>query len=91
TSCRIVAATPPSELAWDVFAPLVGKVAHWSYLIEELDERRCRVTETALDHRTGWFKLFGDVITGVKDRGDHNAANMRVTLERLKAAAEVQA
>jgi uncharacterized protein YndB with AHSA1/START domain len=88
TNCRITVADPPHELAWDVHSVGGMKVAHWGYLLEELDDRRCRVTETALDHRPGWFKLATNVITGVTDRGDHNAEGMRATLERLKSAAE---
>ena len=88
TTCTIVVADPPRELAWDVHAPGGMKVAHWGYRIEPIDDLSCRVTETAVDHRPGWFKLATNVITGVKDRGTHNAAGMRATLERIKAAAE---
>lgn len=88
TSCRIVTAEPGRELAWDVHAPGGVKVAHWGYRIEPIDDRSCRVTEFAEDHRPGWFKVPTNLITGVTDRGEHNAAGMRATLERLKAAAE---
>lgn len=88
TSCTIVDADPPSDLAWDVHAPGGIKVAHWGYRIEARDEQTCRLTEVAEDHRPGWFKAPTNLITGIKDRGEHNAAGMRTTLERLKAAAE---
>ena len=88
TSCTIVVADPPTELAWDVHALGGLKVAHWGYRIEAIEEHSCRVTEAAVDHRPSWFKLATNLITGVQDRGSHNAAGMRATLERIKAAAE---
>ncbi|HUP84812.1 MAG TPA: SRPBCC family protein [Acidimicrobiales bacterium] len=88
TSCRIIVADPPQELAWEVYAPGKVKVAEWRYRIETLDERSCRVTELAVDHRPGWFKLATNVITGITDREAHNAKGMRETLARIKAAAE---
>ena len=88
TSCTIVTADPPRELAWDVHAPGGVKVAHWGYLIEPLDEHSCRVTESSVDHRPAWFKLPTNLITGVKDRGEHNAKGMQQTLDRIRAAVE---
>ena len=87
TNGRIVTADPPNELAWDV--KVLGlDVARWTYRIESTDELSCRVTETFLDKRGGIIKVVGNVVSGVKDRGVHNAKGMQETLERLKAAAE---
>ena len=88
TSCTIVAADPPRELAWDVTAPLGLKVARWRYVVEPIDELSCRLTESTEDQRAGWFRRVTVLATGVKDRGEHNAIGMRATLERIKAAAE---
>ena len=87
TNGRIVVADPPRELAWDVAA--VGlAVARWTYRIESTGEFSCRVTETFEDKRGGLVKILGNVVSGVKDRGVHNAKGMEQTLARLKAAAE---
>lgn len=87
TNGRIVVADPPNELAWDVTA--VGlKVARWAYRIESTGEFSCRVTETFDDQRGGLLKVLGSLVSGVKDRGEHNAKGMEATLARLKAAAE---
>lgn len=87
TNGRIVVADPPRELAWDVTA--VGlAVARWTYRIESTGEFSCRVTETFEDKRGGLVKVLGNVVSGVKDRGDHNANTMEQTLARLRAAAE---
>jgi uncharacterized protein YndB with AHSA1/START domain len=54
----------------------------------------CRITAfdppsvLAWDERNSVAKLLGNLATGVNDRSDHNAAGMRATLERIKAAAE---
>jgi uncharacterized protein YndB with AHSA1/START domain len=88
TSCRIVAAEPPRELAWDVTTVGGLKIARWRYVIEPIDQLSCRLSESTEDQRNGVAKLLGNLATGVKDRGEHNAAGMRATLERIKAAAE---
>jgi uncharacterized protein YndB with AHSA1/START domain len=88
TTCTIVIADPPRELAWDVTSVGGMKVARWRYLIEPIDELSCRLTESTEDQRGGLMKVIGNVATGVKDRGDHNAKGMRETLARIKAAAE---
>ena len=88
TSCEIVVADPPRELAWDVTTVAGLKIARWRYLVEPIDELSCRLTESTEDQRNAAAKLLGNLATGVKDRGEHNAAGMRRTLERIKAAAE---
>jgi uncharacterized protein YndB with AHSA1/START domain len=88
TTCTIVACDPPRELAWDVTTVLGLKIAQWRYVIEPTGELSCRLTESTVDQRNGVAKVLGNLATGVKDRTDHNAAGMRATLERIKAAAE---
>jgi len=46
------------------------------------------VTESTEDRRGMLFRVFGNTASGVSDRHTHNAETMRITLERLKAAAE---
>jgi uncharacterized protein YndB with AHSA1/START domain len=88
TSCRIVVADPPRELAWDVTTIAGLKIARWRYVVEPLDATSCRLTESTEVQRNGAAKLLGNLATGVTDRRDHNTAGMRATLERIKAAAE---
>ena len=90
TSCTITVADPPRELAWDVKAVGGFAVATWRYEIEPLGDTSCRLTESTTDRRAGWFKRVTALATGVKDRGEHNAAGIQATLERIKAAAEPQ-
>ena len=87
TDGTIVVADPPRELAWDVAAVRLP-VARWRYLIESTGELSCRVTEVFEDRRGGIVKVLGNLVSGVKDRGDHNAKGMQATLDRIKAAAE---
>lgn len=87
TNGRIVTANPPNELAWDV--KVLGlDVARWTYRIESTGEFSCTVTETFQDQRGGIVKVLGNVVSGVKDRGEHNAKGMEATLAALKKAAE---
>jgi hypothetical protein len=88
TTGTIVVADPPREIAWEVTSVLGQKVARWGYVVEPVDERSCRLTESTEDRRAAWFKRITVLATGVKERGEHNAAGMRATLERIKAAAE---
>ena len=88
TTGTIAVADPPREIAWDVTSILGQKVARWRYVIEPIDGLSCRLTESTEDQRAAWFKRITVLATGVKDRGDHNAAGMRATLERIKTAAE---
>ena len=89
TTCTIVEATPGKAIAWDVTAGPF-KVARWGYAIEPAGDG-CEVTETWEDHRASLIGTVTNVGLGVKDRGTHNEATMRTTLERLKAAAEATA
>jgi uncharacterized protein YndB with AHSA1/START domain len=88
TTSTVTVADPPSTLAWEVKAPANLPVAEWRYLIEPITDTSCRVTESTTDRRSAWFRFIGDRALGLKDRGDHNPETMRITLERLKLAAE---
>jgi uncharacterized protein YndB with AHSA1/START domain len=66
-----------------------AKIADWSYSFEALPTG-CRVTETWTDHRAGWMKHLGHLVSGVGDRATHNRAGMEQTLERLAEVAEGQ-
>ena len=86
TTCTIVEATPGKAIAWDVTAGPFG-VARWGYAIEPTADG-CDVTETWEDHRAPVMRKVTGLALSVGDRAAHNEANMRTTLERLKAAAE---
>jgi uncharacterized protein YndB with AHSA1/START domain len=89
TNGRIVTAEPARELAWDVTAIGGIKVARWRYVIEPTGDRSCRLTESFEDQRQGGLiKVLGNLASGVKDRGEHNAKGMQQTLDRIKSAAE---
>ena len=62
-------------------------VADWSYEFEPT-AGGCRVTESWVEQRPGWFKPIARVATGVADRTVTNRAGMEQTLERLAAVAE---
>lgn len=88
TTCTIVRAEPELELTWVVTAPGGLRVARWSYEIEPIGDRRCRVSESTCDLRGVVLKKVSAAVSGVEDRAAHNETGMRTTLERLKAAAE---
>jgi uncharacterized protein YndB with AHSA1/START domain len=87
TICTVVTAEPGRELTWE--SRLFGRpVALWRYRFESDGSGGTKVTETTVDQRGTVFRALGGVASGVSDRKTHNAESMRVTLERLKAAAE---
>jgi uncharacterized protein YndB with AHSA1/START domain len=87
TICTVVTAEPGRELAWE--SRLFGRpVASWRYRFEDDGSGGTKVTETTEDQRRAVFRALGGVASGVSDRKSHNAESMRVTLERIKAAAE---
>jgi uncharacterized protein YndB with AHSA1/START domain len=90
TMCTIVVAEPGRELSWEVRA--FGRpVAVWRYQFAPDDAGGTVVTESMDDRRGMFLRLLGNAGTGVSDRFRHNTETMRVTLERLKAAAEAGA
>jgi len=87
TTCTITDAKPGKSFGFDVkylFIP----IAHWQYDITAIDTEHCQVTESMWDLRPSWFARIAKIATGVADRKSVNAANMKATLERLKAHAE---
>jgi uncharacterized protein YndB with AHSA1/START domain len=87
TICTVVTAEPGRELAWE--SRLFGRpVALWRYTFEAEPGGGTKVTESTEDRRRAVFRALGGVASGVSDRTSHNAESMRVTLERIKAAAE---
>ena len=88
TVCTVVVAEPGRELTWEARA--FGRpVALWRYRFAPDDAGGTVVTESTEDRRGMLFRVFGNTASGVSDRRTHNTETMRVTLERLKAAAEV--
>jgi len=86
TTCTVTEATPGRAFAWNVTSGPV-KVAHWRYEIAVTDGT-CRVTESMWDHRSWWLRRIAVLLTGIADREAANTEHIRVTLQRLKAAAE---
>ena len=67
---------------------LLGKNwGDWVYEIEST-ETGCRVTHSWIDYRNSTAVFLGKVVSGVADRATHNKANMEITLDNLKKAAE---
>ena len=86
TVATVIDADPGSRFSFRV-STMGLKVAEWSYVFEPT-AGGCRVTESWIDQRAGWFKPVAHLATGVGDRAAHNRAGMEQTLERLAAAAE---
>lgn len=87
TDAQVVDADPGRRFSFLVTVKGRLKVAEWGYDIEATPSG-CRVTETWVDQRSGFFKPIAALATGVKDRAEHNRAGMELTLSRLAAAAE---
>ena len=93
TKCTLVSAVPNRELAWTV--SFFGfSVAYWAYRLESAANGATLATEQWRDLRTVPLFHWGPalkLVTGISDRVGTNEANMRSTLDRLKAAAEQRA
>jgi uncharacterized protein YndB with AHSA1/START domain len=87
TVCTVIAAERGREVAWESRA-FGLPVALWRYRFAPDGAGGTEVTESTEDRRGMLIRAFGGTATGVSDRRTHNADTMRVTLERLKAAAE---
>jgi uncharacterized protein YndB with AHSA1/START domain len=88
TTCRVVAATPGSEFAFEV-TTFGQPVARWGYRFTEADGGT-EVSEYWQDRRNGVSRVLGRVFTG-KVAGAREVANregMRETLSRLKRELE---
>lgn len=87
TTATVTDAEPGRRFAFDVTSIGGMRIARWQYDIEPT-ETGCRVEECTWDRRPAWFRPVGDLVTGVRDRAEHNKRNMEHTLKQLKAAAE---
>jgi len=86
TTVTVRSADVGRRFAFDV--DVVGvPVATWEYTFADAADG-CVVTERWTDRRPGWMRAASIPVTGVRNRGEHNRANMQETLRRLKAAAE---
>jgi uncharacterized protein YndB with AHSA1/START domain len=86
TRATVTEVEPGRRFSFRVSATVI-KVADWSYEVEPT-ATGCRVTETWIEQRPGWFKPLTQLVTGVSDRPATNRAGMEQTLERIAAAAE---
>lgn len=85
TTCTVSAADPARRFAFRVTSgPL--RVAEWAFDIEPTPDG-CRVTESFTDQRGWLIRTGGALLTGVKDRPEHNRTSMEVTLDSLIGAA----
>ena len=87
TTSTVTDADPGRRFAFEVSSVAGIPVSRWQYDIEATGNG-CRVVERTWDRRPSWFRPFANLVTGVRDRADHNRRNMERTLVRLKAAAE---
>jgi polyketide cyclase/dehydrase/lipid transport protein len=88
THGTIATAEAGKELSFDVHSVLDLPVARWTYRITPEAEGGCTLTEVWEDRRGGVMKVLGNLASGVSDRREHNAAGMKVTLQRIKTEAE---
>jgi uncharacterized protein YndB with AHSA1/START domain len=87
TTCTVTAAEPSQRFAFAVrYGPL--DIAEWSYDLEPGPDHATTVIETFADHRQGWMRQLGGLVTGVSDRDRHNRDGMEATLAALAAEAE---
>ena len=63
------------------------KVARWRYEIEAIPTG-CRVTETFTNREGRFLRMMGTLVSGIRDRAEHNRATMVATLDNLAIAAE---
>ena len=65
-------------------------VATWSYDLSPNGRGGTILAESVDDRRGLLLRTVSPIITGSRDRNERNAATMRTTLDRLKAAAEAR-
>ncbi len=87
TTATVTDANPGRRFAFEVSSIAGIPVARWQYDIEATGAG-CRVEESTWDRRPVWFLPFANLVTGVRDRAEHNRHNIERTLSRLKAAVE---
>lgn len=86
TPCVVTECSPGRAFSYRVNVGPI-QIATWTYGIEPTDGG-CVVTESTLNLENKVVAKMGDLLTNVKNRAEHNRANMEVTLARLAAAAE---
>lgn len=89
TVCTVAECEPGRSFAFDVKGGPF-RVARWTYTFEPAGSG-CRVIEQWDDHRGALLTWLAPLISGTKDRAEHNHATMTETLSRLAAAAEAPA
>ena len=87
TTSTIQTADPGRELTWRT--SLLGMhVATWRYVFEPVGAGATRVTESTVDQRGLLLRMISPLAMGVIDRAERNTKTMRLTLERIRTAAE---
>jgi ribosome-associated toxin RatA of RatAB toxin-antitoxin module len=85
TQGRVVDAVPGQRFSFLIhFGPI--PISLWTYDFRSLDPGRCEVTESWTDHRPTPLRVLFRPIFGDRPRMNHQG--IKVTLERLKTAAE---
>jgi hypothetical protein len=87
TTATVTEAEPGQRFAFEVSSVAGIPVSRWQYDIEATGDG-CVVAEHTWDRRPAWFRPLANLITGVRDRAEHNQRNMAHTLSRVKAAVE---
>ncbi len=64
------------------------RVATWRYVFEPVGAGATRVTESTVDQRGLLLRMISPLAMGVIDRAERNTKTMRLTLERIRTAAE---
>lgn len=82
TESTVSECVPGKEFGIEVTVGPV-KVAHWHYLIEDLGDGTCRVTESTTDRRPKLIRALGKFASGVEDRAAFNKASMEQTLKAI--------
>lgn len=87
TVSTLVEHVPGERLAWE--SRFLGlPVSRWAYRLEPTADGGTRVVESWWDQRHAVVRVVGPVARISLDAGEHNRRGMRVTLGRIKAAAE---
>ncbi|MHB8330141.1 MAG: SRPBCC family protein [Acidimicrobiales bacterium] len=87
TTCTVLVADPGRELAWEARS-LGMPISRWRYQFAPDAGGGTLVTESTEDRRNALIRMLSPMVAGIKDRDARNRETMRITLERLKAAAE---
>jgi uncharacterized protein YndB with AHSA1/START domain len=86
TSCVVTEADPGRAFAFRV-SSFGMPIAQWSYEVTDAPGG-CELTESTVDRRGLPMFVLGPLVSGVRERADHNRAGIVRTLAAIKAAAE---